>query len=370
MELAKKFISTINTAISNALLYSGAENQLEESAHRVVSVLNEIQDESFEIMIIGDDLICNRIVTQGSGIHGGSLVKRLKRRGITHVEFLSGISCSEIKQFIVDIAQKDIELQESPHIKLGVTGLRMGSPEIDYDIDFGELPDIDLGKSNKDKYEKNSIDISRFRRLETAGLKEIVINIIATFKKEANLLKLLSPVKTYSEYTYTHATNVSILSMFQAELLGIEGSLLHDIGIAALLHDVGKLFVSNQILNKNGPLDNSEFSEMTQHTLLGARYLVTIKGITKLAPIVALEHHRKYDGTGYPFGNSNGKRQHICSQIVAIADFFDAMRSWRPYRKSWQARDIITIMKKKADSDFNPFLLDNFISMLHKALSQ
>ncbi len=368
MELTRVFISTLNTAISNCSLYSSEHENVEESAERVFSVLDKFPEEMLEIMLIGDDLVVNRAPVKDAGLHGRNFVKRLKRKGISRVEFLNGVAPSEIRQFIVNISQTDAEVKKFPHIRTGVTGVRLGMPDTDSEIELDDMPEFNATQS--DKVKDIYSDISHFKKLGTIGLEDIVINFISTFKKEANLLKLLSPVKSYSEYTYTHATNVSVLSMFQAELLGIKGQLLYDIGIAALLHDIGKLFISNEILDKKVSLDEIEFSEMTRHTLLGAKHLIQIEGITRLAPIVALEHHRKYDGTGYPAINGNGRSQHIFSQIVAISDFFDAMRSWRPYRHSWQTKDIITIMKKHSGTDFNPFLLDNFIRMLHTALSQ
>lgn len=91
--------------------------------------------------------------------------------------------------------------------------------------------------------------------------------------------------------------------------------------------------------------------------------------LTPLAPIMAFEHHRKYDGTGYPEIRINGNRQHIFSQIIAIADCFDALRSKRPYRGSVEIEEIIVLLRKGAGKDFNPFLLDNFFSSLKTALN-
>ena len=362
MELEKHFISTINTAITNCLLYSAGHRSLDESADMACSIIGKLPGENLEIMIIGDDLVMNRLPLRKAGLNVGKFIKRLKKRGITRIDFLSGVTPPELKNFIVNVADYRAEMKKYPHIRAGVTGVRLGETYIDIDDQSDYHAEIDLVR---DVYD----DISHFKRLETGGLEDVVVNFIITFREESNLLKLLSPVKSFSEYTYTHATNVSVLTMFQAELLGIKGKLLHDIGIAALLHDVGKLYVSGEILNKKGPLDNCEFAEMTHHAILGAQYLIGVEDLTRLAPIVALEHHCKYDGTGYPTFTASGEGQHLCSQIVAIADFFDALRSWRPYRKSLEVGEIITIMKKNSGKDFNPLLLDNFINLLLNAIT-
>jgi HD-GYP domain-containing protein (c-di-GMP phosphodiesterase class II) len=212
--------------------------------------------------------------------------------------------------------------------------------------------------------------VSPFKRLNVAGLEEIVVNFILTFRREASILKLISPVRTYSEYTYTHATNVAVLTMFQAETLGVSDALLRDIGIAALLHDVGKLFISNEILEKKGPLDQKEWEEVRSHPLCGAKYLAKMDGVPRLSAIVAMEHHLRFDGKGYPEQKLNGKKQHFCSQTVAIADYFDALRSRRPYRRELNIEEVLTLMKKESPGTFNEHLLNNFIRSILRALAE
>lgn len=369
MDTVKKFISSLMIAISNSALYSKEHELVEESARRVLSHLDELlkEKEKIEIMIIENDLVADKIALKDTGLYGGNLVKQLKRKGISRVDFLKGVTLAEIIQFIEDMSDQETTLKSLPHLKTGVVGVRAKELNLNFDVDLQNLPAYtaeQIGKI-KDVYDT----ISPFKRLEMSGLEEIVVGFILTFKKEANILKLLSPVKSYSEYTYTHATNVAVLSMFQAELLGIKGHLLRDIGIAALLHDVGKLFISKEILNKKDTLDNKEFAEISLHPLYGARYLAKIDGLTRLAPIAAFEHHRKYDGTGYPAVNVNGRKQHICSQLISISDVFDALRSFRPYRVSWDTNKILAVMKNGAGTEFEASLVDNFTRMILAATS-
>lgn len=370
MKTVKKFISSLMIAISNSCLYAKQHELVEESAKRVLSLLDELlkEKEKLEIMIIESDLVADRIAVKDTGLYGGNLVKRLKRKGISRIDFLKGVTLAEISQFIKDMSDPETTLKSLPHLKTGVVGVRASELKMDFDVDLENLPAYTSEQIEKIKEVYDNI--SPFKRLEISGLEEVVVGFILTFKKEANILKLLSPVKSYSEYTYTHATNVAVLSMFQAELLGIKGQLLHDIGIAALLHDVGKLFISKEVLNKKGALDNKEFAEISRHPLYGAKYLAEIDGLTRLAPIAAFEHHRKYDGTGYPAVNVNGRKQHICSQIISISDVFDALRSFRPYRVSWDTNKILAVMKNGAGTEFNASLADNFTRMILTATSE
>lgn len=369
MDTVKKVISSLMIAISNSTLYSKEHELVEASAKRVLSLLDELLKEKgkLEIMVIESDLVADKIAVKDTGFYGVNFVKRLKKKGISRVDFLRGLTLAEINQFIKDMSDPETKPKSSSHLKTGVVSVRANELKMDFDIDLNNLPAYTSEQIEKikDVYD----NISPFKRLEISGLEEVVVGFILTFRKEANILKLLSPVKSYSEYTYTHATNVSVLSMFQAELLGIKGQLLHDIGIAALLHDVGKLFVSKDVLNKKGTLDNKEFAEISHHPLYGAKYLAKIDGLTRLAPISAFEHHRKYDGTGYPALNVNGVKQHLCSQIISISDVFDALRSFRPYRVSWDMNKILAVMKNGAGTEFNARLTDNFTRMILTATS-
>jgi len=370
VERIKKFISIFQTTISTCSLYSKNHISLDDMTQKAFSILNELltEQDSLKIMIVENDLIVDNNPLRDTGIHTANLIKRFKRKGISRVDFLKGVTFSEIKQFIVDLSETDKGLKTYPNIKTGVIDVRLGGLMVDADFDINDLPRFtsEQVETVKEVYH----DISYFRRLNTAGLEEIVVNFIVTFRKAANILQLISPVRSYSEYTYTHATNVAVLSMFQAESLGVTDELLRDIGIAALLHDVGKLFISNEILEKNGPLNEDEWDEIRRHTLYGARYLTRTDGLTRLAPIVALEHHLRYNGQGYPKLNVTSKRQHICSQIVAISDFFDAMRSRRPYRRELETKEILSLMKTNADTEFNPFLLDNFLRIIVLTLKE
>ncbi len=365
MAYAKTFIPTLMSAISNCSLYSKDHISVDNLTKKSIAILSELltDRDSLEIMIVEDNLVVNKAPARNAGLPGSNLIKRLKRKGISRIDFLKDISYSELKQFIADLSDPDKKLRTYPHIKTGIVDVRIVANNMTSDLK-------NLSTEQVEKVKELYQNISPYKELNISGLEEIVVNFIVTFKREANILKLISPVKAYSEYTYTHATNVAILSMFQAESLGARDDLLHDIGIAALLHDVGKLFISKDILEKTGKLDKKEWEEIKRHALQGARYLAKINGLTQLAPIAAFEHHLRYDCKGYPQLNAGGKEQHFCSQIIATSDFFDALRSRRPYKRDWKIQEIIALMRENAGSEFNPFLVDNFSRTLLKALKK
>jgi HD-GYP domain-containing protein (c-di-GMP phosphodiesterase class II) len=299
------------------------------------------------------------------GIHETNFIKRLKRKGISRIDILQGVNISEVKQLILELSEPGKGLKTYPHIKSGTVDVSMNiSSDAEAEENYSDI-------ENVDKIKEVFKAASPFKKLNVAGIEDVVLHFIHNFKKEASILKYLSPVKSFDEYTYTHASNVAVLSVFQAQSLGIDGDLLHELGISALLHDAGKMFISKEILEKKGKLDDKEFTEIHKHTLHGARYLAKIEGVPQLAAVVAFEHHMKFDGSGYPRMTLNGDKpkQHIYSQIVAVSDFFDALRSNRPYRRGMEIPEIFVLMRKCCGTDFNSFLVDNFIKLMQQALS-
>jgi HD-GYP domain-containing protein (c-di-GMP phosphodiesterase class II) len=365
MEEAKNFITSLMVAASNCSLYTKEHDAFDDLAKKAYSKLSGIIEHSMDIMLIEDELIINKTPARDLGIHGMNLIKRLKRKGVSRINIMQGITVSEIKQLIIELSGSGKGLKNYPHIKSGAVDVSISSSESASAM--GDYSAIE----GTEKVKEVIHAASPFKKLNVKGLEEVVVNFISTFRREASILKYLSPVKSFDEYTYTHATNVAVLSVLQAQSLGINSDILHEIGISGLLHDSGKMYIPKEILEKKGKLDDREFAEVQKHTLHGARYLVKIRNLPRIAPIIAFEHHMKYDGSGYPKLSMNGNKpkQHIYSQIVAIADFFDALRSNRPYRKGMELDEIFVLMKKSEGKDFNPFLVDNFIRLMQKALT-
>lgn len=366
----KRFVTALTSALSNCSLYSAEHEAVEELSRKTLSLLEQTVAEtgSLEIMVVENDLVVNKTPLRDPGISGASLVRRLKRKGISRVDFLKGIAFSELKQFISDIAEPDGRIRPLPHIRTGTIDVRLSGPTIDVEIDAEGLSRLTLLQVKRTK--KIYHGISSYGRLNTSGIEEIVGTFIEAFRKKANILRLLSPVPSWREHAYTHAANVAVLSMFQAETLGAKDELLYGIGIAALLHDVGKLFIPQELREKEGTLNGQEWEEIRRHTIYGARYLARTEGLTRVAPLVALEHHQRYDGQGYPRVAWKERRQHLFTQIVAIADFLDSMRNRRHNKNGSGIAGMVSLMVQGAGRDFNPFLVNHFSKIIGLSLTE
>jgi putative two-component system response regulator len=159
-----------------------------------------------------------------------------------------------------------------------------------------------------------------------------------------------------------HIHRISELSKWLATISGISAEQCEVIRFASTLHDVGKIGIPDQILLKPGKLDESEFHIMKQHSLIGGKILSDSERFPVLhaAGIIALQHHEKWDGTGYPTG-LNGEDIHIFARIVSIVDVFDALSSERPYKKAFPLDKTVRIMEQGRGIFFDPVLLDLFL---------
>jgi cyclic di-GMP phosphodiesterase len=176
-------------------------------------------------------------------------------------------------------------------------------------------------------------------------------------------LVALTAMRNYDNYTFTHMVNVSILTMGQARALGIEGRLLREFGLSALMHDIGKVRTPREILQKPERLTDQEFVIMRRHPVDGAEILRRTPEMPILAPVVAFEHHLRLDGTGYPEGATRGALN-LGTMMCSIADVYDAMRSQRAYQQAFPTDRVLAVLKKDDGAHFDAQLVRRFVQLL------
>jgi len=137
---------------------------------------------------------------------------------------------------------------------------------------------------------------------------------------------------------------------------------------ASPLHDLGKIGIPDKILLKEGPLDDNEWQIMKTHTTIGADLLAHHSSdIMNLSQSIALNHHEKWDGSGYPNGLAGGSIP-IEARIASICDVFDALTSERPYKKAWPVEDVISYIKDNSAKQFDPKVVDKFITIIPEVI--
>lgn len=371
-------ISQLTAAITNIRLYSREHPQVQRYIDKafaaIVNLLNNQPDLTF--ILIGENIVLNKTPLKDIPPHVSRFQQLLKENGIERLSFTTGLIQSELELFIKNLASPENQsIQSRPGIRLGKVGLYTqnngtGFPSADIAVvqlnDPKQLEALGLLKRiSMDNFREVYSNIKKQKTANMKGIDGIVNSFVKGFSHGLKPLQMLANLKGTDQYTFTHVVNVCLLTMAQAEVLGISGPKLFDVGIAAVLHDVGKLFIPDDILNKPGMLTKKERNIIETHSESGARYILKLANVPKLAILGALEHHIRYDGSGYPFINSHW-RPHLISQMIAIADVYDAMRSRRPYQDPKPEKMILNILKKEKGSAFNPFLVNNFLTLLHQ----
>jgi putative nucleotidyltransferase with HDIG domain len=178
----------------------------------------------------------------------------------------------------------------------------------------------------------------------------------------------MSGVRSADEYTFIHSVNVAFYSMMLAKWLNLSAAEINDAILAGLLHDVGKMRIPGEILNKTAKLTADEFERMKKHTLYGYELVNNIKGLSEDIKNAVLLHHERMDGSGYPFGYQSNKLNRY-TRIVAIADVFDAMTAERVYKRQSTPFEAFGMFQTEGTRIFDIGMLNTFMSRMPSYLT-
>ncbi|UFS71136.1 HD domain-containing protein [Geomonas sp. RF6] len=359
------FVQEVVQAASSVSLYSAQHRRVQ--GHLA-------QAEKLVAQAIADAGELSLIVVQDELFYGGKplprtplldrFVKGLQGRQIGHLTIRGGIGTSELEHLVMVVAGKAGALSSGEKLRFGSVGLPVAQSWDDENTpgiySFAEMPE-NLKKGLATTYEG-----ARSRqRLDLNYILRVVNGFLVALRRGANPFLALVPLRQMDEYTFTHSIDVCILNLAQGVGLGLSGQLLRDVGVAAMLHDIGKMFVPPEVLKKPGNLDPEEWEAMRQHTVKGAEYLLNTPGVPRLAVLSAFEHHLKYDVSGYP-KVPQGYQINFCSQMTMISDCFDAMRTRRIYKDAVDFARTAGRMLEIAGQALHPALTLNFLKILHE----
>ena len=218
---------------------------------------------------------------------------------------------------------------------------------------------------------KEAIDniLEQVKKDEKVNVEEVRNVIEKLFKEMISKLGKaainLSIVKNYDEYTYTHLINVTILSMFFSKFLGASDFVIKEVGMGAILHDIGKVKIPTSILHKPGELTEEELKIMKKHPIIGYFAIKDEPTVSTYAKKIVLFHHERFDGNGYPLGLKFDRIGRY-PQIVSLADVFDALTSERPYKPGMSIPQTLNFIMKKSGIYFEPLLAQKFIMEMSK----
>lgn len=250
------------------------------------------------------------------------IINQLKRYNITEIyiedELSRGIPVNEIvkEEIVTDVKAQIKAIMTTPSLKISVDGKRV---------------------------------------------MEMVENLLSDLLKSEFIIMNLSDIRSVDDYTFSHSVNVCIMSLITGIAMGIKGEALKELGVGSLLHDIGKVMIDDKILKKPTNLTINEFDEVKKHTVYGYEILKNSKNISSTAQIIALSHHERKDGSGYPYNLKNNEIP-VPARIVAISDVYDALTTNRIYRKKMLPHEVVDYMCSLSNKHFDKIALDAFIS--------
>jgi putative nucleotidyltransferase with HDIG domain len=318
---------------------------------------------SLTVGIVGGQFVVADTPMPKASAAMGELIKRLKDQQIERISFERGVTPDELLAFVLAIGsgvKADGEAFSYPHIRVG---------RITADDRSGGGVASDMAAIRRLYATAVGAAESAWEAAETEGQPDLptalhaIDGLADAVTQNRTAIVALTAMRSYDNYTFTHMVNVSILTMGQARALGIDGKLLREFGLSALMHDIGKVRTPKDILNKPEKLDDREFAIMRQHSVNGAEILRRTPEMPMLAPVVAFEHHLRRDGTGYPVGVKR-TALNLGTMLCSIADVYDAMRSQRLYQQAFPTDRILQVLQRNDGIQFDQHLVRRFVQLL------
>ncbi len=355
----------IAAAINMRALYPSSHPRVNHSIDHMLTVLQrsleETEADAITYVLVGDDLLVGDEVIRKSSLSVREFIGILTRRGIERLTLAAGVDFAEAHQFIGALSVGE-GIKSSPHIIVGRAHL--------------VIEDEQKEKEKRKELSVQQIEIirdawARFRverKLPMDQLEGLVWSFIDSMARTTRAMLPLASLKEHDEYTFVHSVNVSLLVLAQARSFGLWGSMLHAFGMAALLHDIGKLTIPLHVLNKPGKLEPEEWQIMKSHAQQGAWHLSELDGTPPLSVVVAYEHHLRYDEQpNYPLLRSR-RIPNLASRMTAIADTYDAMSTVRPYQEPLGRQAAFDLLRKRSGTFYDPALVPNFIRLVGESV--
>jgi putative nucleotidyltransferase with HDIG domain len=377
LRAADDFMKRLAAALRGAQLYAPSHPLVQRAFDNLYESLTHLLTEqpSIAVGVIGNEIIVGDLPIPKAAESMGEMIRRLKSLGIERIAFERGVTADELQTLALTIAH--------PERRPGDTA--PGAEPADPLAAFSNLPHIRVGRiQTEEKKDETSADVAAIRRLysdatnlassvwdmaksegtpDPKAARALVDSLAQAVAANRTALIALTALKNYDNYTFTHMVNVSVLTMSQARTLGIDGAPLRELGLAALMHDIGKVRTPNEILNKPDKLTDAEFEIMRMHVVDGAEILRRTPEIPAMAPVIAFEHHLRNDGTGYPFGAKRGSLN-LGTQLCGISDVYDAMRSQRAYQQAFPSDRILEVLRRNDGHQFDQNLVRRFTQLL------
>ena len=364
-ELVRRFAAAIRVT----QLYAPEHPLVTRSVDEWLAAIKPLhqQQASVSFGIIEKQLVVADTPLPRSSASMSDLIARLVLHRIERIAIDRGVTALELAAFVQGVAALGGRGGDTPVLALSSAHIRVGQITQEDRTAGGVASDM---AAIRQLYAKaiaaaevvwESADVEGTPDVSAA--LQTIEGLTDAVTQNRTALVALTAMRSYDNYTFTHMVNVSILTMGQARALGIDGKLLREFGLSALMHDIGKVRTPKEILNKPDKLTDDEFVIMRRHVVDGAEILRRTPEMPTLAPVVAFEHHLCVDASGYPFGVKRAALN-LGTMLCSIADVYDAMRSQRAYQQASPTDRILAVLKRADGTQFDQHLIRRFVQLL------
>ena len=375
---AVKFLHSMAQSISTMALYKDGHPARERALDQSFELLQRLRqtDPTPRFSFLGGE-----VVYQSRGVHelkDWDWAGRLADAGIERLEMSSDVMREEYEEFLdmvlgrlafaaLDTSIPDTSVarpERRSSIRFGTIGVRGMTTEQRSDLPATATIGYNL-QEEAEAVRWLHQEVQDTATLPLLEAEAVVRSLSVAMHSDSQMIIPLLQLKEFDQYTTTHSTNVAVLAMALAEYLELGAKDVRNYGVAGLLHDLGKVRVPKEILVKPGKLTEQERDVMRLHPEDGARIILQRERKLDLAATVAYEHHIMLNGTGYPHLHYH-RNCHHASHLVHICDFYDALRTNRPYRGAWESEKVLTYIENGIGREFEETAARAFVAMMRK----
>lgn len=370
-----RFLVSFGQAVSTMALYNDGHPARERAVDRSYQCLQDLQrdDPAPRFSFLGEETIYQETALRELG--DWEWGTRLAQAGVQRIEFDKSVGREQYEEFLEEmmarITLSVIDTSEArptrpTGIKIGALGIRGEKKEQESLIAPAPVATISYSLGEEaESIQSMHRNVMERGKLPLAEAEAVVRSLSMAMHGDQQMILPLLQLREFDEYTTTHSLNVSVLVMALAESMDLSQADVRAFGIAGLLHDLGKVHIPLDILNKPGKLTDQERQVMQQHPVAGAKLIIESGRKLDLAAAVAHEHHIMINGQGYPTRHYH-RPCHKASNLVHVCDVYDALRTKRPYRDAWEAERVLTYVEERAGTEFEPEIATNFVKMMRK----
>ena len=372
LQLYDDLLRRFGAALRGVQLYSSQHPLVTRNLEMLAETVRAIHahEPAVTIGAVGEELVVGDTPMAKASASMGELIRRLQAIGAERITIDRGVPAEELAALVQDLGlprkPPDGTQPEGTDGSAGTPHVHVGRVQVERKVEGSVADTATIRRLYAEAASVASAVWESARadgRPEPEAARSMIDGLAQAVSQNRTALVALTALKNYDNYTFTHMVNVSILTMAQARALGIDGSLLREFGLAALMHDIGKVRMPSEILNKPDKLTDEEFDIMRRHPVDGAEILRRTPEIPALAAVVAFEHHLRLDGTGYPFA-AKRPALNLGTMLCSIADVYDAMRSQRRYQQAFPTDRILAVLERNDGTQFDQHLVRRFVQLL------